>query len=134
MGQVAQLGTGEVAKIKSDAFQKDMTFMQTVSFDPATSKANNESAAEQKKAEPRAEGSGDGKAESKGPQTGGGSQTLESIGANVETNAKEAPKPMIGDLKLPGTFTPDIPQQRPIDQLNGRLVNLKVRVCPSGGC
>jgi hypothetical protein len=57
-----------------------------------------------------------------------------SIGAAVETTATSAPPPTVGDLKLPGTFTPEIPQQRPIDQLNGRFVNLRVRVCPNGGC
>lgn len=141
VGQVAQLGAGEVAKIKSDAFQKDMTFLQTVSFDPSTAKANNESAAAENRADGKREDKGEGKGEGKGetkaeapPSGGGASQTLENIGSTIETNSKEAPKPMIGDLKLPGTFTPEVPQIRPIDQLNGRLVNLKVRVCPNGGC
>lgn len=116
-GQVAQIGTAEVAKIKSDAFQKDMTFLQTVSFDPSSAKASGEN--------------GGAKGESKG---GNGSQTIAGIGATVESQAKDAPKPTVGDLKLPGTFTPEIPQSRPIDQLNGRFVNLRVRVCPNGGC
>jgi hypothetical protein len=144
IGQVAQLGTAETAKIKNEAFQKDMTFMQAVSFDPSTSKANNEKAgteaANNKSGDAKGDGKGDGKGDAKGdakaaPPSTGASQTIASIGANVESTAAEAPKPAIGDLKLPGTFTPDIPQQRPIDQLNGRLVNLHVRICPNaGGC
>ena len=130
IGQIAQLGTQEVAKIKSDAFQKDMTFTQAVSFDANTSKSNGESSASSgDKSANRSE-----KAEAKGAPPSTGSQTVASIGAAVETTAASAPPPTIGDLKLPGTFTPEIPQQRPIDQLNGRLVNLRVRVCPNGGC
>jgi len=58
----------------------------------------------------------------------GGKQTLENIGMNVETqsNDQTAEKPTISDLNLPGVFNPEIPQTRPIDQLNGRLVNLRV--------
>jgi hypothetical protein len=133
-GQVAQLGTQEVAKIKSDAFQKDMTFLQTISFDPTTAKEKSETSARENRAEAsRSEGK-DPKKEAKEPSSSGGNETIASIGAAVEAQAAEAPKPTVGDLKLPGTFTPDIPQQRPIDQLNGRLVNLRVRICPNGGC
>jgi hypothetical protein len=137
IGQVAQLGTQEVAKIKSDAFQKDMTFTQAVSFDANTSKSNNESSASGDKATNRSEkgeAKGDAKEAKGAPPTNAGSQTVASIGAAVETTATSAPPPTVGDLKLPGTFTPEIPQQRPIDQLNGRFVNLRVRVCPNGGC
>jgi hypothetical protein len=140
MGAVAQLGTGEVAQIKSDAFQKDMTFMQAVSFDPSTSKANNESSSSSSTAS-NGKSDGKGNADSKdepkgdGKPAASGKQTVADIGANIETQAKEAPKPTVGDLKLPGTFTPNIPQQRPIDQLNGRFVNLRVRICTTAaGC
>ena len=120
IGRVAQLGTSEVAQIKSNAFQKDMTFMQAVSFDPSTSKADTKS-----EAKPEAKSSG----------TGSGSQTIANIGATVESGAASAPALSVGDLKLPGTFTPDVPQSRPIDQLNGRMVNLRVRVCTNAnGC
>jgi hypothetical protein len=130
-GQVAQLNVSEVAQIKSDAFQKDMTFMQTVSFDATTSE-NSSSSSKQAQ-------SGDQPADKATSSTGeappsGGGQTLENIALNVESTTKEAP-PLITDLRLPGTFTPEVPQIRPIDQLNGRLVNLKVRVClPGQGC
>lgn len=124
-GQVAQLGTQDVAKIKGDAFQKDMTFMQAVSFDPSTSKSNSESSKDSKDSKASAENSGS--------NGGGGKQTIENIGATVESQSKDAPKPTVGDLQLPGTFAPGVPPPRPIDQLNGRLVNLHVRICPNGG-
>lgn len=131
IGQVAQLGTQDVAKIKNDAFQKDMTFMQAVSFDPSTSKSNSESSGN--KSEGKNEGKGDAKATADGG--GGGKQTIENIGATVEAQAQTAPQPTVGDLQLPGTFAPGVPPPRPIDQLNGRMVNLHVRICPNaGGC
>lgn len=146
-GQIAQLGTQEVAKIKSDAFQKDMTFMQAVSFDAATAKSNNEAATANRQDEGRGEkgegkegkgegkeGKGDAKADGPPPPSSTASQTIENIGTAIETQAKDLPPPTIGDLNLPGVFTPEVPQIRPIDQLNGRLVNLKVRICPNGGC
>ncbi len=145
LGQVAQLGTQEVAKIKSDAFQKDMTFMQTVSFDPSSAKASNEQSAAAKNESPRGEGKGEpkndgkpeggkGDAKADNGSGGGASQTVAAIGTTIATQAANPVQTSIGDLKLPGTFVPDVPQQRPIDQLNGRLVNLKVRICPNGGC
>lgn len=108
-GEVAKLPPQEVAQVKADAFQKDMTFMQAISFDtekPAKGQQPNED---------------------KGPVQGG-KQTLENIGTNVEmqANDKTVEKPTIANMKLPGVFNSDIPQFRPIDQLNGRLVNLRV--------
>jgi hypothetical protein len=144
MGQVAQLGTADVAKIKAGAFQKDMTFMQAVSFDPSTSRANNESSSSSSNS-----GSGNKDSTAKGDSktsstastdtsssgSGNGKQTVADIGATIAANsASSTSQPTIGDLKLPGTFTPNVPAQRPIDQLNGRFVNLRVRVCPNGGC
>jgi hypothetical protein len=128
-GQVAQLNTQEVAQIKSDAFQKDMTFMQTVSFDASSNESSSSSSSSQ-------QSRGDQPADKAGePPATGGSQTLESIATNVESTAKDAPPPQISDLRLPGTFMPDVPLPRPIDQLNGRFVNLKVRIClPGQGC
>ncbi len=121
-GQVAQLPSQDVAKIKSDAFQKDMTFTQAVSFDANTSSERSEST------------SAPGEPKGESPNRGG-KQTLENIGMNVETQSKTAERPAITDLQLPGTFTPNVPQNRPIDQLNGRFVNLKVRFCaPGSGC
>jgi hypothetical protein len=129
-GQVAQLNTQEVAQIKSDAFQKDMTFMQTVSFDASSneSSSSSSSSSQQSRGDQPADKAGE-------PPATGGSQTLESIATNVESTAKDAPPPQISDLRLPGTFMPDVPLARPIDQLNGRFVNLKVRIClPGQGC
>lgn len=108
---VAKLQAAEIAQVKAEAFQKDMTFMQAVSFDAGESKRENGTQA-----------NGDG-----GPNQGG-KQTVENIGMNVETQANDqsVEKPTIADLNLPGVFNPDVPQIRPIDQLNGRLVNLRV--------
>lgn len=133
-GQVAQLPVQDVARIKSEAFQKDMTFSQTVVFDANTSAESSNRGKET--ANNQSGDKGEGKGEPKGETPRGGMQTLENIGMSVETQSKETPPPAITDLKLPGTFTPEVPQTRPIDQLNGRLVNLKVRFCPPGaaGC
>jgi hypothetical protein len=131
-GQVAQLNVSEVAQIKSDAFQKDMTFMQTVSFDATTSENSSSSSTKQAQSGDQPADKAGAATEAAPPSSGG--QTLENIALNVESTTKEAP-PLITDLRLPGTFTPEVPQIRPIDQLNGRLVNLKVRVClPGQGC
>ncbi len=138
-GQVAQLPPQDVARIKSDAFQKDMTFTQTVVFDANTSAESNnrgKETASNQSGEGKGGSKDDPKGEPKGEAPRGGMQTLENIGMSVETQSKETPPPAITDLKLPGTFTPEVPQSRPIDQLNGRFVNLKVRFCPPGaaGC
>lgn len=166
--KVENLGAEGVAKIKSEAFQKDMTFLQTVSFDANTSKDNKDNSNQQqgdkvadkgkgdkndKSGDKAGDKSGDSKAsgdktadkgsdgkkaDGSAPATttasSGGSKVLDGIAMNVATQAS-APQPAITDLHLPGTFTPDVPTSRPIDQLNGRLVNLKVRICPTtGGC
>lgn len=130
-GAVAQLKPQEIAQVKADAFQKDMTFMQAVSFDADTGKNSNKDG-------DRKDGGSDKGSDKVSEKKGnseegskqGGKQTLENIGMNVETqsNDKSIEKPSIADLNLPGVFTPGIPQQRPIDQLNGRLVNLHVIV------
>ncbi len=149
-GAIAQLKPQEVAQVKADAFQKDMTFVQAVSFDADTGRGEKNSNDRQggektadngKPGDGKGDAKGDGKPEGKGDGKGapvadsgqnqGGKQTLEKIGMNVEmqANDKSIPKPTIGDLKLPGVFNPDLPMQRPaIDQLNGRLVNLRVIV------
>lgn len=119
-GAVEQLKPQEVAQIKTDAFQKDMTFLQAISFDAETGKDSNKGNERKDKS---SEKSGEKTADIQG-----GQQTLESIGMSVETqsNDKTLEQPTIADLNLPGTFSSDIPQIRPIDQLNGRLVNLRV--------
>ncbi|MBC7386706.1 MAG: FecR domain-containing protein [Cryobacterium sp.] len=116
-GSVSQLAPAQVALVKAAAFQKDMTFLQTVSFDPSPAKT-------------RADGASKDSPSSAPPATANsGKQTLENISSNVENGAKDADKAPIADLKLPGTFNAGVPQVRPIDQLNGRVVNLRVRVC-----
>lgn len=124
LGKVSELGMKAVGEVKAAAFQKDMTFMQTVSFDQSSS-TSSESKNSAKDSEAKTVSS-----------AGAGKQTMENIAMTVETQAKDTEKPQITDLKLPGTFTPDIPQVRPIDQLNGRVVNLRVRICTNGnpGC
>jgi hypothetical protein len=138
-GKVSEIGTQEAGKIKTEAYQKDMTFSQAVTFDAATSKSEESAKAEARaeRAETKAERKDD-KAERKdgdkpAPPPSVMSTTMASIGTSVETQAETTPPIVIGDLKLPGTFTPEIIQERPIDQLNGRLINLQVRICPPGG-
>lgn len=129
-GKITEIGSQEASKIKAEAFQKDMTFNQAVTFDANTSKAE-----ESVKAEARADAKAEnGKSEQREEKTPPSimDTTLANIGTSVETQAEATPPFVIGDLKLPGTFTPEIIQERPIDQLNGRLINLQVRICPSG--
>lgn len=118
-GAVEQLKPQEVALVKAEAFQKDMTFMQAVSFDADTGKDSNKGNSDRREA-------GSEKTAETSPE--GGKQTLENIGMNVEiqSNDKTLEQPTIADLNLPGVFSSEIPQIRPIDQLNGRLVNLRV--------
>lgn len=124
LGKVSELGMQAVGEVKEAAFQKDMTFLQTVSFDQNSSSGS------------EAKNTAKDSAGNSATKTGNGKQTLENIAMNVETQSKEGEKLQITDLKLPGAFTPDIPQVRPIDQLNGRVVNLRVRICPANrpGC
>jgi hypothetical protein len=136
--QVAELKANDVAKIKAEAFQKDMTFVQTVTFDPGAKQSESgQSTSSENRADPKDRGGKPGDEKSPPPVADGGAnrgaQTIENIGTTIETQSQQAPPPVIGDFKLPGTFTPEVPQIRPIDQLNGRLVNLRIRVCPSGG-
>ena len=119
---VAQLNPQQIAEVKAGAFQKDMTFLQAVSMDADSGKGNKENKQDGKSDSKSAEAKGAGES---APQ-GGGKQTLENIGMTIESQSKTGEQPKISDLNLPGVFTPGVPQTRPIDQLNGRLVNLKV--------
>lgn len=120
---VSQLNPEQIAEVKAGAFQKDMTFLQAVSMDADSGKGNKENKQEGKSDTKSADARGGGEA---APPQGGGKQTLENIGMTIESQSKTGDQPKISDLNLPGVFTPGVPQTRPIDQLNGRLVNLKI--------
>jgi hypothetical protein len=124
-GKVARLPSAEISKIKSVALHKDRTFMRSIAFDSRASAEHS-----------RENSTGSDRRIASAPETMPGQQALDNIAANLEKQAQEPDRPQITDLKLPGTFKPDVPVMRPIDQLNGRMVNLKVRICPPNapGC
>lgn len=114
--QIIQLDSNQIKVARSEAVQKDMTFMQAVSVD------QNSTQSSEKK---------DAKGNESGPERGG-KQTLKNMSTNVESQVKLLPPPTVADMKLPGIFSGFNNFDRPIDFLNGRPVSLQVKFCPNG--
>jgi len=138
--KITQLDSRQLQAVKTEAFQKDMTFIQAVAIEPETpeqqqqARQENQQAAE-KKDGPRegtqAAGTG-GDAPKDAPPRTGAKQTLQNIAQAIETQTRSgAPiAPQIADLRLPGTFGPAGTQTRPVDVLQGQPVNVRVQFTP----
>lgn len=118
--KVVQLPAQEVLKIKTEAYQKDMTFLQAVSVDPVggEDKANKQQAQR-----------GDNPPAEKGaPPKEGAKQTFQTIANTIETQSQQAPPPAMTELRLPGMFNQNGQVQRPIDYQNGVPIHLTVNI------
>lgn len=140
---VSQLDTQKIQAIRAESFQKDMTFVQAVVVEPNKEPAGGGSSSSDKAAGDKGSadkggdkaadkgGGGDkaaGDAKAGGAGGAGGNQTLASIATTVGVQTQSQPAPSITDIKVPGTFQPNQPPPRPVDVLNGRNVNLNVKV------
>lgn len=103
LAQITKLDPQQIQQVKQEAFQKDMTFTQTVSMDTTTS--------------------------SKGETSG--SQTLKAVAANVEAQTlAAATNPPISQMQFPGVFGPAGTQPPAPQILQGQPVQLNVRFTP----
>ncbi len=120
--KVVQLPPQEITKIKAEAYQKDMTFLQAVSIDPVGN-SGEKSAQQGQGNSPGSSEKGDKNAPKEGAK-----QTFESIAKTIEVQTQQAPPPVMTDLKLPGMFNQNGQIQRPIEYQNGVPIRLSVHI------
>lgn len=139
--QVAQLNVQQMAQVRTEALQKDMTFLQAVVIEPSTGQNNGDRPSQEKVAN-KESGSSDGTsgeggenvqgpAPASAPAEAPGNLTMAAVVENVSVSTAAVKPVQVTDLKLPGVMTGPMTPPQGVQIIQGLPRNIQVIFNPN---